>query len=85
MFSFHLILLAVLKNGWCGISTKGYTSLNYLGIDERIKFESGSHLSFKNVVDYAHYVRYIFHFFLELMVNNFKSMDESNSESRSDD
>jgi hypothetical protein len=83
-FNFHLILLAVLKNGWNGTSIKGYTKINYLDRDEKVKFCSGGYLSFKQVVDYAYYMRHIFNVFLETMIDDWKEKSSDSSESDND-
>lgn len=83
-FNFHLILLAVLKNGWHGTSTEGYTRLNYLGVYEKIKFLSGGYLSFKQAVDYAYYFRHIFNVFLETIITKFYEKSETSDSSDSD-
>lgn len=68
--AFHLICIAVFRNGWNGTSTKGCVQLYYGGSMKEIKFSSEDILSFNNVEYPCDCVKGTFQSFLEKMVNN---------------
>lgn len=76
-YNFHLMLLAVMKNGWHGTSEFGYTTLSYRKMEEKIKYTSGYNLSFRGVIGYFYYIRHLFHEFLLMMTDKFIEIDKS--------
>lgn len=85
-YNYHLLLLAVLRNGWKGDSDHGRTTLNYRGVDLDAKFDCGDNLSFGPVCGYVYYIRGSFSTFLDfvLPIDNISELEVSDDDSASD-
>jgi len=84
-YNYHLLLLAVLQNGWHGTITKGYTELKYCGHTEKVEFEAGDFLSFRRTVDYAYFIRGSFRYFLKIVSTMITMVPEIDSSDDSSD
>ena len=67
-YNYHLLLLAVLRNGWKGTCDNGYTTLSYCSNNLRVKFDSGNNLCFGLYRQYAYYIRCSFSSFLDIVL-----------------